>query len=99
MGPNVVPIMDAPRALARIRQLASDTGNIVQGPEAPSRMRKRRISWAEIVKVLQLGQITEGPFVDQKGCWRCRLERFAAGESVKVAVSICDDVLVVITCF
>jgi hypothetical protein len=62
-------------------------------------MRQSKITWAEIIKVLQMGAIIEGPALDQKGCWRCSMERYAAGEEVKVVVSICDDTLVVITTF
>ena len=91
--------MTRPAALGRIRALSADTANVVLGPEAPRRMRQRRITWADVIKVLQRGSITEGPALDQKGCWRCRMERFAAGETVRVVVSICDDTLVVITTF
>jgi hypothetical protein len=41
----------------------------------------------------------EGPAIDQKGGWRCTVQRFAAGEKISVVVSIYDDGLVVITTF
>jgi len=93
------PKMSRPLALQRIRELAGDTENVVPGPEAPKRMKQRKITWAEIIKVLQNGQITEGPAMDPKGCWRCTVERFAAGEDLKVVVAICEGTLVVVTAF
>jgi hypothetical protein len=80
--------MSVPVARRRIRELAKDTANVVPGPEAPGRMRKRKITWTQIIMVLQKGEITEGPALDSKGGWRCTMERFAAGEDVKVSLDL-----------
>lgn len=90
--------MSKPVALKRIRALTQQS-HVVPSTELPGRMRKRQITWAEIIKVLLQGWIVEGPALDIKGCWRCTMKRFAAGEDVTVVVSICDDTLVVITTF
>ncbi len=100
MSAKVVPLkMTRTVALRRIRELSKNTANVVRGPEIRGSMRKRKISWDQVIKVLQLGMITEGPYEDIKGCWRCKMERFAAGENVRVVVSICGDELVAITTF
>ena len=100
MSAEVIPLpMNGPNALRRIRELAADSANVVRGPEIKGRMRKRRISWKEIILALQKGVIVEGPTLDMKGCWRCTVERFGAGRNLNVVVSICGDDLVVITAF
>jgi hypothetical protein len=62
-------------------------------------MRLRKINWNEVLKVLASGQITEGPYLDNKGCWRCTMERFASGEELKVVVAISGGTLIAITAF
>lgn len=100
MERNIVPLqMTQPVAQRRIRELAAETSLIVEGPEIKSRMLRRQITWQEIIKVLQLGIITEGPYLDIKGSWRCTVERFGAGRTVRVVVAINLDRLVVITAF
>jgi hypothetical protein len=91
--------MDQARAQARIKELSKDSINVSQGPEVARRMKQRKISWNEVLKVLQMGGLMEGPAIDQKGGWRCTVQRFAAGEKISVVVSIYDDGLVVITTF
>jgi hypothetical protein len=100
MNREVVPLqMTKPVAQRRIRELAADTANVIEGPEIKSRMLKRRITWQEIINVLQMGLITEGPYLDIKGCWRCNLQRFGAGRNLTVVVAISADKLIVITAF
>jgi hypothetical protein len=62
-------------------------------------MRQRRVTPLEVLKVLRKGGITEGPAHDLKGCWRCTMQRFAAGESLSLAVAICEATLVIITVY
>lgn len=91
--------MNRATAQRTLRSLASDSANVVQGPEIGKRMRQRRITWREVVLTLQRGVLTAEPYLDMKGCWRCEVERFGAGRRIIVAVSICDDMLVAITTF
>ena len=93
------PHVSRPDALRKIRELAADSANVVAGPEYPWRAVKRKLNWHDVIRALQRDSIVEGPYLDQKGCWRCRLERFAAGEELTVIVSICGRTLVVITAF
>jgi hypothetical protein len=91
--------MTRAEALRRIRHLAGDSANVVFTNHAKQRMRQRDVTPLEVLEVLRKGAITEGPAPDVKGCWRCTMERFAAGEDLAVAVAICDMTLVVITVY
>jgi Domain of unknown function (DUF4258) len=86
-------------ALRRIRHLAGDSVNVVFRPHAKAQMRRRGITPLEVLNVLRHGGITEGPALDLKGCWRCTMQRFAAGENVTTAVAICDTTVVIVTAF
>jgi hypothetical protein len=87
------------QALRRIRHLAGDSADVVFTNHAGRRMRQRRVTPLEVLEVLRKGAITEGPAPDVKGCWRCTVKRFAAGEDLSVAVAVCDMTLVVITVY
>lgn len=62
-------------------------------------MRQRHITPLDVPNLLHCGGITEGPARDLRGCWRCTMRRFAAGENLSVAVAICDMSLVIITVY
>lgn len=98
MTAAVVPLqLGGPQALRIIREAAKDTDRVAFHPHAKSRMRKRRINPTQVYSCLRLGVIIEGPALDIKGCWRCTMYRLAAGEEVKVVVSIIprDNLLVI----
>lgn len=42
----------------------------------------------QVMACLRQGTITEGPYRDIKGSWRCAMERLIAGDEVKVAVAL-----------
>ncbi|MBF0168853.1 MAG: DUF4258 domain-containing protein [Alphaproteobacteria bacterium] len=71
-----------------IREAAEDTSRIVLTRHAELRMRQRRITMKQVIACLRLGVMTEGPALDIKGCWTCRVERMVAGDNVKVALAI-----------
>lgn len=91
--------MTRAEALGRIRHLAGDSANVVFRPHAKAQMRRRLITPLEVLNLLRHGGITEGPALDLKGCWRCTMQRFAAGENVTAAIAICDMTLVVVTAY
>lgn len=91
--------MTRAEALRRIRQLAGDSANVVFTAHAKAQMRRRHITPLNVLNLLRQGGITEGPALDLKGCWRCTMRRFAAGENVAAAVAICDTTLVVVTAY
>lgn len=76
------------QALRLIREAAEDTGRIILTRHAELRMRQRRITMTQVIACLRKGVITEGPALDIKGCWACRIERPVAGDDVKVALTI-----------
>lgn len=91
--------MARPVALKRIRTPAEDLSRVSFSPHAHQRLGKRGITVRKVFGVLRQGSITEGPALDPKGCWRCAMTRFAAGEDVVVVVAICDERLVVVTTY
>ncbi len=91
--------MTRPVALKRIRALAGDSARVSFSRHAEQRLGQRGITAREVFGVLHQGRITEEPALDLKGCWRCTMTRFAAGEDVVVVVAICGDRLVVVTMF
>lgn len=91
--------MTRAEALRRIRRLAGDSANVVFTSHAKVQMRRRGITPLDVLNVPRRGGITEGPALDLKGCWRCTMQRFAAGENVTAVVAICELTLVVVTAY
>lgn len=73
-------------AISIIRDAAA-TGRVGLLPHARKRMRKRRISFAQIIACLEKGVIVEGPYLDIHGFWRSTMEYLSAGDEVAVVVS------------
>lgn len=84
----MVEKMTARLALRMIREAATDSARVYLSGHAEKRMRQRRITRVQVLECLRRGQITEGPVLDIKGNWTCRVERLVAGDQVKVAVAI-----------
>ena len=94
--------MTRPVALNKVRELAQRTECVVYLPHAAKRMRERKIDGSQVFSCLRMGQITEGPFIANKsGLWHIRIERFAAGEEICLAVECSEDPdgLLIITVF
>ena len=77
-----------PKALALVRELAKDSGNVVFVSHASKRMKLRRISPKEVISCLLRGVIVEGPALGIKGDWELAMERMGAGRKLHVAVAI-----------
>ena len=87
-------------ALRMVRAAARDSARVYFTAHARAQMRQRRITRLQVIECLLRGQITEGPAPDVRGGWRCRVERFVAGDEVAVAVAIDQEAgIVVITVF
>lgn len=101
MTSNVLPLpinLSAPQALRIIREVTAAKGGVIFHAHAKQRMRKRHITPGQVFACLRLGVIIEGPSLDMKGNWRCTMYRLAAGEEVKVVVSLLTAAnLIVIT--
>ena len=76
------------KALKVIRELASDSRNIVVIGHGRKRQRQRNITRRQIELCLQRGSIVEGPFVNRHGHWQVTMFRHAAGEEVNCVVAI-----------
>jgi hypothetical protein len=98
---EVIPLaLTAPLALKMIKQLATDTNNIVIIPHARKRGRQRSISRRQVELCVQRGTICEGPALNAKGHWQVNMYRHAAGEEMECVVAIdWGKSLIVITVF
>ncbi len=83
--------MKPAEAQRAIRQRAAHSLNVVLLPHALQRMRTRRIDALQVVRSLQRGTITEGPYRHIKsGQWRCNVEATINGDLLRVVVEIPD---------
>lgn len=80
--------MTRERALKMIRAAAADSAQVFVTDHANQQMRKRRISLTQVLEVLRVGSITEGPAPSVKGNWECVVERFVAGDAIAVVAAI-----------
>ncbi len=81
--------MKQSEALKTIRARAADSQNVLLIHHARVQMRKRGVDVLQVVRCLQRGSITEGPYRDMKsGQWRCNVEAKAGGELIRVVVEI-----------
>lgn len=83
--PNKLSAADALRV---IRALAMDSGNIVLIPYGEKRAKQRKVERRAIERCVQMGTVTEGPFLNQFGQWQVNLFRHAAGEELTCVVGI-----------
>lgn len=88
------------RAAAILREAAQAEDRVAFTGHAVRRMRQRRITRLQVLNCLMRGRIVEGPAPDIHGNWTCRVEGFAAGHTIGVAVAIIPpDEVVIITLF
>ncbi len=101
MTGKVIPLDLTPnRALTIIREIAADSSRVAILEHAKGQMRRRKITRGQAISCRRLGIISEGPGVNVKGFWRCRLERLAAGQEISVVTSFNSrERLIVITAF
>lgn len=86
---EVIPLKLTPHlALKQIRQIASDSGNIIIVKHAKVRQRQRKITRPQIEACLRKGTVEEGPFLNAHGHWQVTLFRHAAGEELHCVVAI-----------
>lgn len=86
---EVVPLaLTAQRALAMIREIASDSEHIVVVSHALKRGRQRKITRAQMEACVRKGTIQEGPFLNGQHNWQVTMYRHAAGEELTCVVAI-----------
>jgi len=80
------------RALQLIRSAVKQTSRVGWSQHATKRMRQRKVSMSQVLRVLKTGGIIEGPYEDLKtGHWLCKLTQFTAGDDVSVVIAIEKD--------
>lgn len=87
----VLLVMNDATLLRQIRELASDSANIVIAGHAKRQMRRRGILRTQVQKVLLRGNIVEPAHKDIHGCWRCTLHLTVSGDSIRVAAALGED--------
>lgn len=88
-GAVIIPLrLTSATALRAIREIASDSSNIVVLNHAVKQSAARKISRIQIERCVQKGTITEGPFLNAHGNWQVNLYRHAAGEEITCTIAI-----------
>ena len=82
-----------------IKDIAADSSRVILSNHARKQMRIRQITPKQVLRCLEMGGVTEGPWKDNMtGDWRCTVRRFAAGQEVQVAVAFSTkERLIVVT--
>jgi hypothetical protein len=77
---------------ARIRTVSMESARVVFTKHALRQMRKRAITRAMSLEILQHGQLRRTPEPNvAKGTLECRMDRFMAGRDLGVIVALSDD--------
>jgi len=71
----------------RIALVAENSARVVPTGHAKKRMRERKVSRSQVLRVLQGGEVYEPAHRNIKGNWQCTLRRVVAGDAVRVACS------------
>lgn len=71
-----------------VREISMDADRIILHPHARMRLVQRMISVTQVRTVIRTGTIVEGPYLDDKDCWRVEMQGRAAGDTLSVAVAI-----------
>ena len=74
-----------------IRRIAINSANVFFTPHAKVRMRARKFTDLQVIKCLQTGVVTEGPFSNMHGNWQVNVEAYHSGQNLKVVAAIEAD--------
>jgi hypothetical protein len=80
--------LSKPKALALLREWATDSGNVMFVQHARQRMALRRISPKAVIACLCKGYIVEGPALNLHGDWAMALNYRVAGRVLHVACAL-----------
>lgn len=96
MGVKPLPFaMSATTFRSKVRALARASENVRFTVHARMRMRQRGIDDLQVLHVLRVGVVEEGPALDIRGNWKATLLGMAAGERVRVAAVLHEGVVVI----
>ena len=80
------------KAQAIIRQTAADTGKVIIGDHAKTRMEEREISDIEVYRILQTGHVMEEPSQTEAKEWKCKVtKKLKRNREAGVVVIILKD--------
>lgn len=75
----------------RIAQIAADSSRVIVSPHAKKQMVRRKVSRAQVDRVLRVGYVVEHAHCNIKGNWQCTLQALIAGEEIRVAAALWAD--------
>ena len=84
---------DLSRANAKriITEIVKESGRVFFTDHAEQRMKQRKITRIQVLRCLQHGSFTEGPYRDIKGNWKFNIDSFSAGENLTVTAALDRD--------
>lgn len=86
---KIIPFnLTEPEALALLRDCARDESKLFISQHARERMQERHITRKQVLACMEKGRISEGPYRDIKGDWKCNVEHYTAGNVITAAVAI-----------
>lgn len=102
--PNIIPIkMNDAEALIILRECMTEDSKIFISPHAKKRMTERNITLKQVLTCIEKGRISESPYRDIKGDWRCTIDHYTSGSAVTVATAFKynnnGEYIVVVTVF
>lgn len=80
--------MNDATALRLLREIASDSGQVIFTRHARQRMLQRKITPVQVLACLRRGFVSEPVALDLHGNWKLTLTHRAAGRDLDVAVAI-----------
>ncbi len=72
----------------KLRSIAKDSSRVVFTNHAKQRMKKRQITFMQVLQSLKHGVIVEPAHITIQGDWKATLKHQCAGDTVQVAVAI-----------
>lgn len=93
---EILSIPDAGnRVVPLIRNLAEDSSNVFFCDHANDRMIERTITTTQVISCLRHGAVTEQPYTDTHGNWRCTFQHVISGDRVNVSAAIDENKLII----
>jgi len=101
---KVIPIkMNDADALSILHGCVANDSRVFISPHAKERMLERNITLKQVLACIEKGRITESPYRDVRGDWRCSIEHYTSGNAVTVAIAFkynnSGERIVVVTVF
>lgn len=85
---KIIPIkMNDVDALKILHECRLNDSKIFISAHARERMTERGITFKQILTCIEKGVISESPYRDVKGDWRCNVEHYTSGNVVTVAIA------------